>query len=125
MGYPITHPSTIYAIRCKPTGRIYIGRTYRFEQRIKEHFIELRRYQKLRTNRKGIRVSSNFQDDYNKYGEAAFEVYVLQENVPPEQCQEREAYWIDYYNTVNPNCGYNIRDEHLQVEFKLGIPPKQ
>ena len=34
MGWPITKPSTIYAIRCTKTGRVYIGRTYRFEARI-------------------------------------------------------------------------------------------
>lgn len=42
LGWPISHPSCIYAIRCKETGKVYIGRTYRLEARIKEHFAELR-----------------------------------------------------------------------------------
>lgn len=128
MGWPITHPSTIYAIRCKENGKIYIGRTYRFERRIKEHFYELRRDKKLKTQRAGRRISTDFQDDYNRYGESAFEAYVLAEYIAPEKCQETEAKWIAYYHTTEPDKGYNIRREQLkgfQVQFKSGIPPKQ
>lgn len=128
MGWPITHQSTIYALRCKETGRIYIGRSYRFKERVKEHFQELRRCKKDRIQRDGRRITTDFQDDYNKYGESSFEAYILEEEVPPERCQEREAYWIGFYETTNPNKGYNVRDERLrdpEIEIKWGIPPKQ
>lgn len=46
MGWPITHESVIYCIRCKANGKVYIGRTYNLKRRIAEHFSALRRGQK-------------------------------------------------------------------------------
>jgi predicted GIY-YIG superfamily endonuclease len=37
---------TIYAIRCKTTQRIYIGCSYNVEQRVKQHYTELRNGEK-------------------------------------------------------------------------------
>lgn len=118
MGWPITHPSVIYAIRCRRTGRVYIGRTYRLDQRIKEHFSELRRGLKSICTYPG-RTVSQFQSDYNKYGEESFDVWVIERDVPPERCKEREAYWISEYNSADPRFGYNRLDEKL----KPRIPP--
>lgn len=42
-GWTITHNSDIYAIRCKENGKVYIGRTYRLDVRIREHFLALRK----------------------------------------------------------------------------------
>ena len=129
MGWPITKPSTIYAIRCKENGRVYIGRTYRFEARIREHFYELRKGQKCcySHDRTG-RVKSLFQADYNRYGEKAFEVYILEENVSPEKCKEREAHWIAEYHSSDPLYGYNKLDEQDKAsvpEPKRCLPPNR
>ena len=127
MGWPVTHPCTIYAIRCSVNGKVYIGRTYRFNQRIKEHFYELRQAKKRKTEKKGIRTSTHFQEDYNIYGESAFEVYILQENVPPDKVKETEAFWICEYKATNPDFGYNVFDEKIrpiESSIKQGIPPK-
>ena len=129
MGWPITHPSTIYAIRCKHSGRVYIGRTYRLKERIQEHFTELRRRQKVRYNYGSKETNlSRFQKDYDKYGEEDFEVYILEEDVMPEHCKLREAYWIAQYNATNPLYGYNRYDEHAKPivpEFKRELPPNR
>ena len=129
MGWPITRPSTIYAIRCKKTSRVYIGRTYRLEFRIKEHFRELRKGQKtFYSYEKFERHPSNFQKDYNKYGEESFEVYILEENVPPEKCKEKEASWIEIYHSTNPLYGYNRHDEKEKINVptpKMGPPPNR
>lgn len=125
MGWPITKPSTIYAIRCKESGRVYIGRTYRLEARIREHFTNLRREQK--NYRSGIEVSS-FLKDYIRYGEDSFFVYILEENVLPEMCKEREAFWIAEYHATNPKYGYNKLDEqdkYISYKFKQGLPPNR
>ena len=121
----ITHNSDIYAIRCKENGKLYIGRSYRVKNRIREHFLSLRKGKtdKLDTTYK----KTGFQDDYNKYGEDAFEVYLIEQNVPPEHCQEREHYWISFYNSTNPEHGYNTLDEGKKRPFpqvKIGKPPK-
>ena len=125
MGWPITKPNTIYAIRCKQSGRVYIGRTYRLEARIREHFSDLRRDQK--NYRAGVEVSS-FLKDYIKYGEDSFSVYILEEDVSPELCKEREAFWISEYHATNPKYGYNKLDEQdksIGYKFKQGLPPNR
>ncbi len=124
-GWTITYNSDIYAIRCMENGKVYIGRTYRLDVRIREHFLALRKGKtdKLNTTYK----KSGFQADYNKYGEDAFEVYIIEQDVPPERCQERENYWITHYDSTNPKRGYNYRDEHLKKPFpvaKVGRPPE-
>ncbi len=127
MGWPVTQPCTIYAIRCSANGKVYIGRTYRFNKRIKEHFYDLRQAKKRKTVKKGVRTSTHFQEDYNRYGESAFEVYILQENVDPEKSKEAEAFWIGEYKSTNPDFGYNVFDERMrpiESAVKHGIPPK-
>lgn len=129
MGWPVTKPSTIYAIRCSKTDRVYIGRTYRLEDRVREHFYELRRSMKSSYDpQKRTRSMSAFQEDYNKHGEASFEVYILETDVPPELCEEREAAWIEKYNSANPEYGYNRLDERRKVPLptpKTGAPPNR
>ena len=123
MGWPIIYPSTIYGIRCKRSGRVYIGRTYRLEARIKEHFTELRKGRKT-CYIDGQRTMSNMQKDYDKYCEASFDVYIIEENVPPERCKEREAYWIEKYRASDLRYGYNRLDEKNDFPRpKYGLPP--
>lgn len=128
MGWAVTHESVIYCIRCKENGRVYIGRTYRLNTRIREHFDELRRGMKTTYRYKLGNVISSFQEDYNRYGESAFEVYILEEKVQPEDCKSRENYWIDFYAATNPKYGYNRLDEHAKNPLpvpKVGIPPRK
>lgn len=126
MGWPITHESVIYCIRCKENGKVYIGRTYDLNRRIKEHFSELRRGMK-RGHAAGRRAASGWQKDFNEFGEKAFDVYLLEENISPEYCQAREHYWIMHYNSADPKFGYNYLDESIKRPFpaaKAGIPPR-
>lgn len=129
MGWPITKPSTIYTIRCRANGKVYIGRTCRLEKRVKEHFDELRKGQKTccdYANR--TRIKSHMQEDYDKYGKNAFEVYVLEEMVPPEKCKEREAHWIAQYNAAAPDYGYNKlteQDKSVLPCAKRCLPPNR
>lgn len=106
MGWPIKRPNTIYAVRCIENGKVYIGRTQDLERRIREHIYELRNGLKACGGRK----DTGFQSDFDKYGESAFEVYILEENVQPLDAQKREIYWIREYRATNPLYGYNISD---------------
>ena len=38
-----------------------------------------------------------------------FQVVYLEVGTPQEKLSEREKYWIDYYHTRDPKCGYNIQ----------------
>jgi len=57
--------------------------------------------------RGGYHGNDYLQNSWKKYGEAAFEFYVL-ELCLPEMCIEREQYWIDYYEASDDRMGYNI-----------------
>lgn len=120
MGWKIKNPSTIYAIRCKKNGKVYIGRTQNFEQRIRQHWLDLKR------GFKGNMRDPSFQEDFNHYGEDGFNVYILEKNVPPEVANDREAFWIAEYRATNHLYGYNKLngDAESAFEFVDGLPPK-
>jgi hypothetical protein len=81
----------IYKIT-SPSGKVYVGQTiHTLEERIKGH----------------KKVSSNctlLKRAISKYGDEM--VYEIIEEVPHELLDEREIYWIKYYNSLAPN-GYN------------------
>ena len=53
----------IYLIGCTSTGKVYIGRSSDVSERIKSHFYILR---------KGTHYNSDFQRDFNEFGEDNF-----------------------------------------------------
>lgn len=90
----------IYAIRHKVTGRVYIGCT-KTDSRVETHFRNLKN---------GKHHNKAMQADCDEYG-YKFTAYLLEilnrdkdKNVDPH---EREAYWIHYYCSDDPEKGYN------------------
>ena len=82
----------IYKIQHKESGKIYIGQTRRaLKQRIKEHLRNKQHY--------------HIGNALNKYGIDAFDVSIV-EITDDNLLNEREKYWIKYYDCVNPK-GYN------------------
>ena len=104
----------IYKITNKYNNKSYIGQTKRsLNVRIKEHYRDAYRP-------KSGMYSSLFHKAIRKYGSEAFESSVL-EFCNDEELNDREQYWIKYYNTF-PN-GYNmnyggdfIGSHHLNYE---------
>lgn len=126
MGHPVTKPSTVYAIQCKANGKVYVGCTINWPQRVKEHFRDLDHQMKARhgfTYR--VPGAGQFQDDYNKYGKDGFVVFIVEEGIPPEDRKTREAYYIKKYRSTEAAYGYNILNEQpkvLGVEVVKGEP---
>ena len=123
--------STVYGIRCKTTGRIYIGCTSEVNQRIATHFKELHRKQKLTTvyvNGHTERVPSLFQKEYDEYGESDFDVYIIEQDVDKSKRSEREDFWMDYYKSTNPKYGYNryasVRKDAAFRAYIYETPPR-
>ena len=80
----------IYKITNDINNQVYIGLTTRsIEQRWKEHIRH---------------KSSSIDNAIQKYGIAHFSVEEIEE-CPDEIIDEREVYWIDFYDTYNN--GYN------------------
>lgn len=90
----------IYKITNKINGKVYIGQSINIEQRWREHksrylSIDEKEYNKPLYN--AIR----------KYGLQNFEFFIIEE-CSQEQLNEKEIYWIDSYEALDKNKGYNI-----------------
>lgn len=88
----------IYRIVNIHTGKIYIGQSKHIQKRRIAHFLMLR-------NNK--HHSAKLQAAYNKYGESSFYFEIIEREIPLDKINEREIYWINYYDSlVN---GYNMK----------------
>ena len=87
----------IYKSTNKITGKIYIGQTtHTLDKRIKGHIKE----SKIESNRP-------FMLSINKYGEDNFEFETIDSANNLDELNNKEIYWINFYNSVSPN-GYNV-----------------
>ena len=82
----------IYKIS-SPSGKVYVGQTVRsFEERIYKH---KSKSSKCTLVKRAI----------DKYGDE-MKYEIVEENVPREQLDEREIFWISHFNSLAPS-GYN------------------
>lgn len=85
----------IYKIVNDINNKIYIGQTSRdIDIRFNEHCTEIKGHSKL-------------HHAIQKYGRNHFQIEEI-EQVPIDKLDEREKYWIKYYNSTNDDRGYNI-----------------
>jgi hypothetical protein len=57
--------------------------------------------------RRGIHTNKHFQHAWNRDGEKSF-VFEILEEVDQEYLIEKEVYYVDLYDTRNPEKGYNL-----------------
>lgn len=88
----------IYAIVNKVNCKIYVGSSKNLSKRRITHFYQLR---------KNIHKNAYIQQSFSKYGEKNFEWKIL-EYCKEEKLIEREQYYMNYYNSTNRDCGYNL-----------------
>ena len=84
----------IYLHRNKINNKCYVGQTCQKPQD---------RWQ----NGNGYKEQSYFYRAIVKYGWNNFEHIILETNISESKVNEREIYWIKFYNSVVPN-GYNL-----------------
>ena len=82
----------IYKITKISNGKSYIGQSNDIERRFKEH------------QQKGVSSRIPLDIAIQKYGISAF-TYEILEECSLDKLNERETYWINYYDTINN--GYN------------------
>lgn len=87
-------------------SKVYIGQASDLAKRKRNHFSALRL---------GKHCNKHLQAAYNQYGEEAFVFEVIQEFFAAIDKQDLvknliqlEQYWIDYYQSTNPEYGYNM-----------------
>ena len=89
----------IYKIENKINGKIYIGQSINITERWYQH-----KYDAVREER--LAYNSIIHKAFRKYGIENFSFEILEE-CPSEDLDEKERYWIQELNTIQPN-GYNI-----------------
>ena len=96
----------IYAIRNKIDGKMYIGKSSNMEKRIKDH-IRL-----LKASERNEKQTNRFLWNAVKlHGIDNFEFIFLEsfEVIDDGSLADCEIKWMDYYNSCNRDCGYNLR----------------
>lgn len=93
----------IYCITNLKNDKKYIGQTYDLKYRWMRHKSDLNC---------GRHHNKHLQSAWNKYGENNFSYSIL-EYCPIEILDDKEIYWIEFYNVLNSKCGYNLADGGL------------
>lgn len=83
----------IYIIKNDINNKVYVGQSFNADKRFKSHC-------------KGNYDNSLIDAAIQKYGKQHFWFEILEFQI--ENYNEREIYWIEYYNSITPN-GYNIQ----------------
>ena len=96
----------IYCITCAINGKKYIGSTKNIYRRINNH-----KYNLIKNDLKG--ENQYFINDWNKYGYENFNYYVLE--YTEENLKDKETYYIELYDTINHEKGYNLRRDKTKI----------
>lgn len=94
----------IYKIVNIVNDKIYIGQSKHIKQRWCEHKKELK---------KNKHRNEYLQRAWNKYGESNF-IHEIIELCDESELDEKEVYYINFYNSMNPNKGYNLHSGGLR-----------
>ncbi len=91
----------IYMIQHISSGKKYVGRSKRIITRFSQHRVSLRR---------GVHFNKYLQHAWTKYGESDFLFKVIEYLESNDTVlEERENYWIDYYESTDLEKGYNFQ----------------
>lgn len=91
----------IYKFKNKINGKVYIGQTTKpLRKRVIQHMTNSRPNTKCH--------KTYFHNALNKYGIQNFDLTIVERCCSVEELDEREIYWIAYYNSTNKQYGYNI-----------------
>lgn len=88
----------VYQIKNTVNGKLYIGSSKDINVRWKQHLNELN---------KNSHVNDHLQNAWNKYGKENF-IFSIIELCNENNLREREQYYIDKFNCINNEKGYNI-----------------
>ena len=92
--------NVIYAYKKKSSNKVvYVGQTTNLEYRHKQHT----KYDPYNPNNREYEYP--LSRGIRKYGEDEYELIILEDNLRLDQLNDREIYWIKYYNTYFD--GYN------------------
>lgn len=79
-----------------PNGKVYIGQTCQKPE------------QRWGKNGKGYRTNEYFYSAIQKYGWDNFKHFIIIKNISEEEANYQEEFLINYYDSTNPENGYNL-----------------
>lgn len=108
----------VYALRCLINGKMWVGVTSSLESRIRNHMDQLRN---------GKHPCKELLEDYRRYGESEFKVFVLSEGILRDNRLIEESKYMDMYRTREPEFGYNVKHpkpkDRIEKYLAEGLPP--
>lgn len=91
----------VYKIICDVNGKVYIGQTNKtIQERLKKH----KKFALTDKRSENIKLSRAIR----KHGKEHFHIEEIEKVSNQEELDEREFYWINYYDSVN--AGYNSKN---------------
>lgn len=101
---------TIYAHINKINGKVYVGQTIQLPE-------------KRWKNGKAYKPCTLFYNAIEKYGWENFEhIILVQDEMTGEKATELEQYYIEFYDSKNPQKGYNINDANYKTISPNALP---
>lgn len=92
----------IYCIRNMVNNKVYIGKSKNIYNRIIQHCHKLKI--------KDLNENPFLIKSWHKYGRSSFEYFVIEYlELNEKLVAERELYWMQKFNSLNKNYGYNLR----------------
>jgi len=109
----------IYKITNIINNKVYIGQSKDIDTRLRGH---------KSTLKANTHFNIHLQRAYNKYGINSF-TYDIQEECSEDVINNRESYWIEFYNSMDRFHGYNIdyggNKDVMSEEHKLNMSIKR
>jgi hypothetical protein len=107
----------IYKVVNTRNNKVYIGQTtLKPHKRWNSHLCELRN---------NYHNNSHLQHSFNKYGESNFKFTVLNYATNKETLDKLESGYIQKYNSIDGNCGYNLETGGANGKPSLGTRRKR
>lgn len=112
--------NVIYAYKKTDTQKIvYVGQSVDLETRHKQHI----KYDPFNINAREYNYP--LSRGIRKYGETAYELIILEDNILKEDLNDREKYWIKYYDTYwngyNQTIGGTFPTKPIFTDDKINI----
>lgn len=95
----------IYCIKNTVNNKVYIGKSKNIYKRIHQHIYDLK-------NKREDNENTYLLRSWYKYGKENFEYFILEYlELDEELVKEREIYWMNKFNSLNREFGYNLRQD--------------
>ena len=97
----------VYKITCVVNGKILIGSTTNLYNRVCHYRTDMNKSNPLK------HYNKIFYNDLIEYGLSSFVLDIVESynNISDKELKNKETYFMNLYNSRNPNIGYNIRQD--------------